>query len=94
LEYRVALLLQLGDLRAHQIQAVEHAVDLGVGVPGRLSKFAKNVVVLRGGMGAKRSRAASETLGAISDGDVSVCLSRPAVISVKASMMQGLTRCF
>jgi superfamily II DNA or RNA helicase len=36
---------------------------------GRLSKFAKNVVVLRGGMGAKRSRAASETLGAISDGD-------------------------
>lgn len=36
---------------------------------GRLSKFAKNVVVLRGGMGAKRSRAASETLEAISDGD-------------------------
>jgi superfamily II DNA or RNA helicase len=36
---------------------------------GRLSKFAKNVVVLRGGMGAKRSRAASETLEAISDGE-------------------------
>jgi superfamily II DNA or RNA helicase len=34
---------------------------------GRLSKFAKNVVVLRGGMGARRSRAASEALGAISD---------------------------
>jgi superfamily II DNA or RNA helicase len=36
---------------------------------GRLSKFAKNVVVLRGGMSAKRSRAASETLEAISDGE-------------------------
>lgn len=36
---------------------------------GRLSKFAKNVVVLRGGMGAKRSRAASEALEAISDGE-------------------------
>src|SRR5271166_2880280 len=36
---------------------------------GRLSKFAKNVVVLRGGMGAQRSRAASETLEAISDGE-------------------------
>jgi superfamily II DNA or RNA helicase len=60
---------------------------------GRLSKFAKNVVVLRGGMGAKRSRAASETLGA-SRMAMSVCLSRPAVISVKASMMQGLIRCF
>src|SRR6516165_7099569 len=34
---------------------------------GRLSKFAKNVVVLRGGMGARRSRAASEALGEISD---------------------------
>jgi superfamily II DNA or RNA helicase len=32
----------------------------------RLSKFAKNVV-LRGGMGARRSRAASEALGEISD---------------------------
>ena len=36
---------------------------------GRLSKFAKNVVVLRGGMSARRSRAASETLEAISDGE-------------------------
>ena len=36
---------------------------------GRLSKFAKNVVVLRGGMSAQRTRAASETLGAISDGE-------------------------
>jgi superfamily II DNA or RNA helicase len=36
---------------------------------GRLSKFAKNVVVLRGGMSAQRARAASETLGAISDGE-------------------------
>ena len=36
---------------------------------GRLSKFAKNVVVLRGGMGARRSRAASEALEAISDGE-------------------------
>jgi superfamily II DNA or RNA helicase len=35
----------------------------------RLSKFAKNVVVLRGGMGAQRSRAASETLEGISDGE-------------------------
>ena len=34
---------------------------------GRLSKFAKNVVVLRGGMAARRSRAASEALGEISD---------------------------
>ena len=34
---------------------------------GRLSKFAKNVVVLRGGMGARRSRAASEALEEISD---------------------------
>jgi superfamily II DNA or RNA helicase len=36
---------------------------------GRLSKFAKNVVVLRGGMSAQRTRAANETLGAISDGE-------------------------
>ena len=36
---------------------------------GRLSKFAKNVVVLQGGMGAQRSRAAGETLQAISDGE-------------------------
>jgi superfamily II DNA or RNA helicase len=36
---------------------------------GRLSKFAKNVVVLQGGMGAQRSRAAGETLEAISDGE-------------------------
>ena len=36
---------------------------------GRLSKFAKNVVVLRGGMGARRSRAASEALGEISDSE-------------------------
>ena len=35
----------------------------------RLSKFAKNVVVLRGGMGARRSRAASEALGEISDSE-------------------------
>jgi len=35
----------------------------------RLSKFAKNVVVLRGGMGARRSRAASEALEEISDTD-------------------------
>ena len=35
----------------------------------RLSKFAKNVVVLRGGMGARRSRAASEALGTISDSE-------------------------
>src|SRR6202034_1306369 len=36
---------------------------------GRLAKFAKNVVVLRGGMSAQRTREASETLGAISDGE-------------------------
>jgi len=36
---------------------------------GRLSKFAKNVVVLRGGMSAQRTRAVSETLRAISDGE-------------------------
>jgi superfamily II DNA or RNA helicase len=36
---------------------------------GRLTKFAKNVVVLRGGMSAQRTREASETLGAISDGE-------------------------
>jgi superfamily II DNA or RNA helicase len=34
---------------------------------GRLSKFAKNVVVLRGGMGARRSRATSAALEEISD---------------------------
>jgi superfamily II DNA or RNA helicase len=34
---------------------------------GRLSKFAKNVVVLRGGMGARRSRAASAALEEIPD---------------------------
>ena len=34
---------------------------------GRLSKFAKNVIVLRGGMGARRSRAASAALEEISD---------------------------
>ena len=33
---------------------------------GRLAKFAKNVVVLRGGMSARHSRAASEALGEIS----------------------------
>jgi superfamily II DNA or RNA helicase len=36
---------------------------------GRLSKFAKNVVVLRGGMGARRARAAREALGAIPDNE-------------------------
>jgi superfamily II DNA or RNA helicase len=36
---------------------------------GRLSKFAKNVVVLRGGMGTRRSRAASDALGIISDSE-------------------------
>ena len=36
---------------------------------GRLSKFAKNVVVLRGGMGARQSRAASESLSTILDGE-------------------------
>jgi superfamily II DNA or RNA helicase len=36
---------------------------------GRLSRFAKNVVVLRGGMGAHRSRAASEALEKISDSE-------------------------
>ena len=35
----------------------------------RLSKFAKNVVVLRGGMGARRSRAAREALEEISDSE-------------------------
>jgi superfamily II DNA or RNA helicase len=34
---------------------------------GRLSKFAKNVVVLRGGMGARRSQATSAALEEISD---------------------------
>lgn len=33
----------------------------------RLSKFAKNVIVLRGGMGARQSRAAAESLAAIPD---------------------------
>lgn len=36
---------------------------------GRLSKFAKNVVVLRGGMGARHSRAAREILETISDSE-------------------------
>ena len=35
---------------------------------GRLSKFAKNVVVLRGSMGARQSRAATESLATIPDG--------------------------
>ena len=34
---------------------------------GRLSKFAKNVIVLRGGMSARQSRTASEALAAIPD---------------------------
>lgn len=36
---------------------------------GRLAKFAKNVVILRGGMSAQRTRAASDMLRAISDGE-------------------------
>ena len=36
---------------------------------GRLSKFTKNLVILRGGTGTRRSRAASEALGAISDSE-------------------------
>jgi superfamily II DNA or RNA helicase len=36
---------------------------------GRLSKFAKNVVVLRGGMGVRDARAATEALEAISGGE-------------------------
>jgi hypothetical protein len=31
-EHRITLLLQVGDLRAHQIQAVEHTADFGMGV--------------------------------------------------------------
>jgi superfamily II DNA or RNA helicase len=34
---------------------------------GRLSNFAKNVIVLRGGMGARQSRATTESLATISD---------------------------
>jgi superfamily II DNA or RNA helicase len=34
---------------------------------GRLSKFARNVIVLRGGMGARQSRAATESLATIPD---------------------------
>jgi len=34
---------------------------------GRLSKFAKNVIILRGGMGARQSRAATELLATIPD---------------------------
>jgi len=34
---------------------------------GRLSKFAKNVIVLHGGMGARQSRAATESLATIPD---------------------------
>ena len=36
---------------------------------GRLSKFAKNVIVLRGGMGARQSRAATESLATIPAGE-------------------------
>lgn len=36
---------------------------------GRLSKFAKNVVVLRGGMGARNARAATKALEAVSGGE-------------------------
>jgi superfamily II DNA or RNA helicase len=35
----------------------------------RLSKFAKNVIVLQGGMGARQSRAVAESLAAISDNE-------------------------
>ena len=34
---------------------------------GRLSKFAKNVIVLRGGMSARQARAAAESLATIPD---------------------------
>ena len=45
---------------------------------GRLSKFAKNVIVLRGGMGARRSRATSAALEAISDTrGAGACRDRP-----------------
>jgi hypothetical protein len=45
-KYRVAVPLQLGDLRAYQLQAVEHAVDLGMSVrrqrsPERRMQFVK-----------------------------------------------------
>ena len=36
---------------------------------GRLSKFAKNVIVLRGGMSARQSRAATESLATIPDNE-------------------------
>ncbi len=36
---------------------------------GRLSKFAKNVIVLRGGMGVRQSRAATESLATIPAGE-------------------------
>lgn len=43
----------------------DHVVMLA----GRLSKFAKNVVVLRGGMGTLQSRAATQALAAIPEGE-------------------------
>jgi superfamily II DNA or RNA helicase len=43
----------------------DHAAMLA----GRLSKFARNVVVLQGGMGARLARTATETLSAIADGE-------------------------
>lgn len=40
----------------------------------RLSKFARNVVVLRGGMGARETRAAADRLSAIPDEDERVII--------------------
>ena len=59
---------------------------------GRLSKFAKNVVVLRGGMGARRSRATSAALEEISDTEERVLVATGRYLG-EASMMRGSTPC-
>ena len=59
---------------------------------GRLSKFAKNVVVLRGGMGARRSRAQARPWRK-SPTPRNGCLSPPAATSARASMTRGSIPC-
>lgn len=48
----------------------DHALQLA----GRLARFARNVIVLHGGMGAKARRALAERLEAIADGEERVLI--------------------
>ena len=61
---------------------------------GRLSKFAKNVIVLRGGMSARQIAGGNRNLGRQSRTVRNGCSSLQAVISARASMMPGSIPCF